>query len=259
MQLLLWAGALFVFGGVLMAGSGGTFVDAWAALFTRGPALTDSHFADKHNVAEDPAALAAACSAKVGQDVSLDLYALARMIASEDPANVGKANVCRAWTALNDAEAHFGGSAFACVTASSAAGRRGGVRAEWFGHQWGRRYSTANDPHRGHLDIARAVWDAFYGGRRDSDPTGGAEKFLNVSGMGGVQKGTGSYDSTLAQWEKGGLVHFTIEGVTGDLVFFRRRGAAVAVLEDTDPDYAENPEPGTLPEPYDGGSGEGYA
>lgn len=132
---------------------------------TRGAKVTDAPADDAGNVEVAPDDLAS----EAGVDV--EVYALARMLASEGADDSSLARRLRAWVAYNDAQG-LGGWTFVRLLTYS----RDASKAGKFGTQTGRRYSTARDPREGDVADAAALFAEFAGG---DDPTGGATKFTD--------------------------------------------------------------------------------
>jgi len=221
-QLLLWGG-LGVGLAVLAWWKGPDVVEAVRDVVTRGDRLTYTDVGVDGQIADEPEQLRAQAAIALGRDAGdllLDVYSAARMVRSEGAA---RANI-RTHVLLNDA-AEKGWSVHQTVTASNpslASGRYGQQYTPVGpgGYKTVKRYSTARDPYR--ADVY-AVEEAMVEHRNGLDPTGGAVKFLDISSMGGVQQGTGSYAAKVADWAKEGLRPFTLPG-DSDLVVFRRVG-----------------------------------
>lgn len=179
--------------------------DTLKDMVTRGKRLTTS---SGDPVTQTPAQLAAEASRVAGHAVSVEAYALARMIRSENGSGTVLAKQAVAHVALNDARAH-GWTLLYTLTVNS---RR---PAGSFGSQRGGRYSTSRDPYENDLVIAEYAISGVL-----PDPTGGADKFVH-KGAFGVQEGTGSYDSVVRRWAADGYQPTEIPG-TGDLVVFNR-------------------------------------
>lgn len=210
-------------------------------VFTKGSRLTYGVMDSRGIVITSPDALLNALETRLGYVVDQDVQALARMIRSEGAAE-GNA---RAHVALNDLARLQMASLFDLLTYSTASWSRG-----WFGKQasfkyrakdggetWNRadaavdseghftildkqvrRYSTAQDPYDGDIATARQAIAEHAAG---IDPTGGAVKFLDKSGL-RAQEGAGSYAGILAKWGEEGLVAFTLPELGDDFVLFRR-------------------------------------
>lgn len=205
MRRWLLIGALAV---LLFAATGVPVVAAARDLITRGDALSSTEVDGDGDIPDDPNQLAA----DAGE--TLDDYAGMRMLRSEAGHHGPTSKLQRAHAALNDARNHFGGSVYRCVTASSR-GQTG------FGSQSGRRYSTAQDPY----ENDRQIWHQALEERAAGiDRVAGAEKFVNISGMGGVQPGTPSYSDLVASWTSQGFhpVEPDDDNDEPDLVFFAK-------------------------------------
>lgn len=173
---------------------------------TKGRRLTTTTLGDGY-VEASPDELAAAAAAVVGRPVSVDAYALARMVRSEAGSGSVRARQAVAWVAINDA-----GERWSLLYTLTVNNRR---PANKFGQQLGGRYATSRDPYENDLAIAEAVL-----AREVSDPTGGATKFVH-RGAFGKQEGTGSYESVVQRWGREGYQPLEL-GDVGDLVVFRR-------------------------------------
>jgi hypothetical protein len=193
---------------------GGQAVNAALDLTRRGRKLTSSTLVNG-TVQETPADLAGKASAVVGRTVSVEAYALARMIRSEAGSQNGTHKIAVAWVARNDARSHGWSLLF---TLSYDRNDKGG---KLFGTQAGGRYSTARDPYEDDLKVAEAVLS----GDAD-DPTGGAVKFVHISAF-GVQAGTRTYEAVASEWARDGLSPSKVEGAGDDLRVFVKRGASV--------------------------------
>lgn len=137
---------------------------------TRGRKLTNAPANALGNVVEPPDVLASRAAAALGRTVTVEAYALARMLNSEGSSDSALARQLRAWVAWNDARA-LGWDLVRLFTYS-----RDGSKAGRFGTQVGRRYSTARDPYEGDLADAERLLVEFATG---ADPTGGATKFTD--------------------------------------------------------------------------------
>ncbi len=196
---------------LLLTATGVPVVAAARDLVTRGDVLSSTELNDDGDIPDDPNGLAS----DAGETV--DDYAGMRMLRSEAGHHGPMSKLQRAHAALNDARNHFGGSVYKCVTASSR-GQTG------FGSQSGRRYSTALDPY----ENDRQIWHQALDERAQGiDRVQGAEKFVNISGMGGVQAGTPTYASLLASWTSQGFapVDLADDNDEPDLVFFAKGGS----------------------------------
>jgi hypothetical protein len=155
----------------------------------------------------DPESLRLEAAATLGRDVSMEAYALARMLRSEGGGGSVAELQARAWVALNDAAAH-GWSILHTI-----AGPDG-----LFGQQRGWRYASGKDPYERELGVAELVWS-----EQLPDNTGGATKFVDIDSF-GVQPGTGTYAELVAKWAKERLEPFTVEGTGENFRVFRRVG-----------------------------------
>jgi hypothetical protein len=167
------------------------------------------------NVTADAHALALQAAGVVGEDVSDEEYALARMVGSEEESEDLATKTAIAWTCVNDAAAAFGGDIIACLTFSTDPARKG-----YFGDQTHRRYSTARDPYQGDLEIARAVLSGS-----SPDPTGGAVNFFR-SALQDKLFAAGKVSRTGAQvdaaWTKAGKERVDVLGADPAISFYRK-------------------------------------
>jgi hypothetical protein len=220
-ELLLWGGGLALVG--LAVWQGPALVTAVKDIVTRGSRLTHAEPGDDGVVWDSPEELRAAAAVVLGRVGSRDVYGAARMVRSEGAAQAG----IRTHVAMNDA-AELGWTLARLFTYSTnlqatghygeqhtpAARAPGGVTST-------RRYATTRDPYVSDVWAVEEAMVAHFGGL---DPTGGAVKFVDISAMGGVQEGTGSYAALVDRWAKEGLRPFTLPGESADLVVFRRVG-----------------------------------
>jgi hypothetical protein len=153
--------------------------------------LTDANLDSAGNCVDSPEDLAAAASATLGQPVSVEEYALARMVACESVADLKGGSdadkVARIWVALNDAAANNGGDIVQCLT-----GGHG------FGPEGPRKYATGrNDPTDYHLALVRACVSGAI-----PDPTGGATHFLDKYGFADADHkyDPNAYAAAVAKW-----------------------------------------------------------
>lgn len=168
---------------------------------------------------KDRFAVAAEAARKAG--VSPDVYALARIAASEDPRK--EAKIQKMYVAINDAKRlgwlHNGKPdvyRLATYTIKKEGGKVGidKDRIGIFGKQKGRRYATTNEPKPLDLQLAQAVWD-----KRIPDMTKGAVKFIDPASLAkqeGVTKTFAQIDET---WRKGGLKPHSIPGIKGTIFY----------------------------------------
>jgi hypothetical protein len=54
------------------------------------------------------------------------------------------------------------------------------------------------------------------------DTSGGASKFIDISSMGGVQSGTGSFAAKNQEWIDDGYTPFTLPEFGSDLVLYKK-------------------------------------
>lgn len=154
--------------------------------------------------------------------VSLDVYALARMLRSEHGSEGERVKIAVGWAAVNQARAS-GVSISRLLLRGTAKGGSDGL----FGAQnVGKYASTRNDPHTDDVEIARKVLS-----RAVADPTGGATQFdspkaqraLVAKGLKGYTKGPEAVAAE--RMKKSDLV--VVAGIDPDhLRFWRPRGAA---------------------------------
>jgi hypothetical protein len=131
--------------------------------------------------------------AKLAADagVSLEIYSLGRMIASEAGGEGAAAWTAVGWAAVNEASA-LGKSVFGTLTTSKA-GKPG---AGMFGRQnLGRYAATGLPPRRGHLELAAQILAGT-----TPDPTGGARRWISPKAQDALAaKGAKGYRKTAAE------------------------------------------------------------
>ena len=190
----------------------------------KGPRMSQGLFLESLGiVTTSPEYLRAQASEAMGESLTNDVYALARMIRSEG----AKQGEVRAHVALNDLETlpFLHGSLFGLLTYSTDEKRRGLYGAQWskavppkYPTQNARRYATIQDPFRSDIELAKRVLSDRAAG---VDKSQGATKFIDKSGMGGVQPGSKSFESVNSEWVKGGYVPFQLAEYGDDLVLYR--------------------------------------
>jgi len=191
-------------------------------LITQGQRLNRTAIDENKNAVDvetgedDPAALAAAASAVLGREVTVNALALARMLRSEEGSAAPEVKAALAWVCLNAADEKRV-SVVQRLTASKVAARDGK-----FGRQISRWASTAGDPYENDLAIAEDTMEKFMV-YPERDPTNGAVKFVDKRAF-GVQEGTRTYAEVEAEWATEGLRPFSLPGAPASLVFFRRVG-----------------------------------
>jgi hypothetical protein len=192
-----------------------------ADTFTRGSKLTTSTLDSTGLIVEDPSVLVAEAIRNYGRDFSLDewsaleIYALARMSRSEaGSADGALSRKVRMKVAIND----YNQTSWSTDVADVITYDKDPNGRHRFGTQHaGRRYSTAKDLYSGDIDLALIAVREWTEGQ---DESGGASHFVDVSGLGGVQPGTPSYDQLLAKWAP--LKPFAVAGLPDDFVVFRK-------------------------------------
>ena len=189
----------------------------------KGPRVSQGLFIESLGiVTTTPEVLRSQASNAMGESLTNDVYALARMIRSEG----AKQGEVRAHVALNDLETlPFIHSLFGLLTYSTDEKRRGLYGAQWskavppnYPKQNARRYATIQDPFRSDVELAKRVLADRAAG---IDKSQGATKFIDKSGMGGVQAGSKSFESVNAEWVKGGYIPFQLAEYGDDLVLYR--------------------------------------
>lgn len=190
-------------------------------LITQGQRLTRTTIDDDKNAVDangdsDPEALAAEASAVVGREVTVNAYALARMLRSEESSAGPEVKAALAWVCLNSADEKRV-TVLQRLTASKIAARDGR-----FGRQISRWAATTSDPYENDLAIAEDTMGKFMV-YPERDPTNGAVKFVDKRAF-GVQEGTRTYAEVEAEWATEGLRPFSLPGTPSSLVFFRRVG-----------------------------------
>jgi len=210
LPLLILLGALAVLGGPVA-------VTALADLTRRGRLLSTGTMGARGIINEVADVLRAEAERVTGRAVSLDAYALARMIRSEAGRQSNENKIARLWVALNDGRER-GWTPYETVTQ-----RRGTDLDGRFGTQSnGGRYATTHDPYEVDLLLAQGVLSGAY-----ANPIGAAVKFLDKRSM-GVQPGTRTYAAVTAEWATEGLVPYTVAALGDDLVFFRRTKGGIS-------------------------------
>lgn len=174
-------------------------------------------------VTTSPEALRVQASNAMGESLTNDVYALARMIRSEG----AKQGEVRAHVALNDLKTlPFLKTLFGLLTYSTDEKRRGLYGAQWskavppnYPEQNARRYATIQDPFKSDILLAKKVISDRAAG---VDKAQGATKFIDKSSMGGVQPGTKSFESVNKEWSKS-YEPFQLAEYGDDLVLYRPR------------------------------------
>lgn len=172
----------------------------------RGKRLTTSTTDSNGDIVESPIELARQASATLGRDVSVEAYALARNIHSEEASSDQATQAAVAWVAVNVAD----GDILRLLTRCKRASGNGK-----FGAQKGRFASTARDPYAGDLEVAEAVLSGAY-----PDPTEGAVHYFRPTlqdilfNQGKVSK---TADQIEASWGGNG---YQVAGVDAGLTFF---------------------------------------
>lgn len=216
-KILLWLG---IAAALVVAAIWG--VPVARDLVTQGRRLTRTAINDDKNAVDaetgvsDPEALAAAASATVGREVTVNAFALARMLRSEEGSAGPNVKAALAWVCLNSAR-EKGVTVLRRLTASKVAARDGK-----FGRQISRWAATTSDPYENDLAIAEETMQNFMV-YPERDPTNGAVKFVDKRAF-GVQEGTRTYAEVEAEWATEGLRPFSLPGMPSSLVFFRRVG-----------------------------------
>ncbi len=181
-------------------------------LATAGRRLTKTTLDEDGTVRNDPENLAAAAAAVMGRPVSLDAYALARMVRSEDARAAASVKQLVGHVAINEARRR-GTTVAELLLRSTVASRNG-----FFGRQRSRYAATSADPYEVDLLVAEAALEED---RQGYDPTGGALKFVHPAAF-GVQAGTGTYADTVAKWAAEGYHPAIVPGAPSSIVFFRK-------------------------------------
>lgn len=160
-----------------------------------------------------PEQLLAQAQVTLGRPISMDAYALARMIRAEGGSGPVPEKQARAWVALNDAAAHNWSLLYTIAGPDLLFGQQIGWR-----YASGRNEKTGGtvDPYENDLYVAEAVLAGQL-----PDNTGGAVKFVDIDSF-GVQEGTGSYEDKVADWARDGLQPFEVDGASAPFRVFRR-------------------------------------
>ena len=205
--------------------------------FTRGKRLTVAPTAPNGVVPVPPSLLAEAASRVMGRPVSVNDYAIARMVRSEG-ANKGGVRAHVAYNKMR--EMNF--TPVEYVTFATKPWSRG-----FFGKQYSAKYHKQGggetwdvkqarkehpqviegqvrqvasniDPYEGDVKLAEQVAAERAMG---IDKANGATRFLDKSAM-GKQEGTGTAEAKIAEWKGQGFVAFTLPETGSDLVLFRK-------------------------------------
>ena len=214
-------GALFAVFTLWPSGNagGGTVADFLATVTGRGSRVGDQTSLDASGVVQDdPQALADSAS------LSLDQYALARMVSSEEGISPTIYKIAVAHAARNKT----GGRPAATLLAGTGLGS-GHFKAQGYTDSDGSKHagyaSTASDPYDDDAAIAVGVL-----GGTIADVTSGATNFFRPQLQDKLYaegKVTKDGDTVIAQWTAGGLARVDVDGVDGDeLAFFRPGGTA---------------------------------
>lgn len=156
--------------------------------------------------------------------ITMDELSMARMIRSEGSAQ----GEIRGHVALNDLKTFkYADSVYGLLTYSTDPDRRG-----YFGRQYSpankeagfpkankRRFATTRDPYEVDIRVARKV---IADRKRGIDKAKGATKFLDKSSMGGVQKGTRSFEEVDKEWRESGYKPFQLAELGSDIVLYRK-------------------------------------
>jgi len=210
------------FGGIILAFEGPNIASAVTDVISRGSHISYGTLNESIGIVnEDPEALRAAASQRLGIVLDADTYALARMIRSEGAAQ----GELRAHVALNDLADLGWSSLFYLLTYSTDPQRKG-----LYGMQYSpavpptypkanaRRYSTSQNPYAGDARLALKVLADRANG---VDKALSAVKFLDKSGL-LAQAGAKRFETTDASWRGEGLEPFSLPEYGTDLVLYRR-------------------------------------
>jgi hypothetical protein len=203
-----WAWGLIILGIILIAPSVGLVV---LNVLTRGKRLTTSVLDDNGDCETSPQDLAAQASATLNVDaVDVDVYSLARMLASEEESATPATKAALAWVAINVAALR--GTTVTLLLTHDVNAHGDGK----YGHQAGRWASTATDPYEQDFNIAINCMTGS-----TPDPTDGAVHFFRPSlqdrllALGKVKSSAAAID---AEWGGNG---FTVPGVDSGITFYR--------------------------------------
>ncbi len=204
-------------GAIVLAGHAGALDAVLAKLQGRGSRVGRATHPNTLGVVEDdPQSLADSAALDLG------VYALARMISSEEGNSPQAQKVAVGWAAHN---AHGGN--LATVLTAGHGDADGHFKAQ--GYQWtsapgetskGAAYaSTARDPYEDDVAIAQAIVNGGI-----ADPTGGATNWFRPGlqddefAAGKVSKDA---EGVIASWTAGGLARVDVPGVD-DIAFFKK-------------------------------------
>jgi hypothetical protein len=176
----------------------------------RGSRLNHSTLNPAGYVDQAPYELLGEASDVYGEDLPEDLYALARSGRSEGVDGME----ARMHVMLNQA-AESGMTLFQRATTA-------GARDGYYGRQSGRRWSTAEDPYAGDVDLAKRVLADRAAGL---DPTGGAGRYFDKGAFGKQRGTTANWQDKLVEWQGEGYVAYYYPNASDNLVLFRRGSA----------------------------------
>jgi hypothetical protein len=186
---------------------------ALADVMARGQRLTTCTVDSDGVVTDSPQSLCNQAAATLGRAITLDAYALARMVRSEDGSAGQVAKALKCHVGFNQVASLGWPSVAYWVTYHRSANRAGK-----FGAQISGRVASGKDPYENDLVAAEyAIAERANG----SDPTFGAVNFVDVGGF-GSQAGTGTFDDLVTQWAAEGKVPGTLPNTPDGLVFFWR-------------------------------------
>jgi len=208
-------------GGVAYVASADDDIDELEDLYVpepitgRGKPLTHAPADGNGVVQADPQSLANACN------LDLRTYALARMLASENPRDTDLVRIAVAWVCCNEA-ARENTTPEQLLLRSTRPDRNGK-----FGSQLGGYASTTNDPVPQDVQIAQRVLAPPTADNYAADPTGGAVQFDSPRAQrAALARGAPGYVSTpeqvAAERQSEGKVQVTLPGVDPDYMRFWR-------------------------------------
>jgi len=148
--------------------------------------------------------------------VDVDVYSLARALASEEGTSSNGTQVAVAWAIRNHAS-QAGKTITSLVTAAKLASHKGhygtqrNIEVGTDGYNGSDRYcSTAQDPYAGHVQVAQGVLDGTF-----ADPTDGADQFDRPSGE-------SNPDAVAANREASGSELVDVGDTDGGIRFWRK-------------------------------------
>jgi hypothetical protein len=191
-------------------------ISALQNILGRGRRLSATTMDEDGTVTDSEDDLVAAAGKLLGRDVSEDAYTLARIADSEHPSSSIREKAAIMQVCVNDAQTH-GWSILQAATSGKG-----------YGHQSGRRYSTARDPYEATLILAEALLAGEV-----ANETRGATHFVHVTGFASAA----AYATLCLRWfESMKIVPVKLPGIVSYRLFVPASDGYQA--EDTLPEVA---------------------